>query len=80
MQRAAVFAALVASVPIVVGLAVQSPAHNVASPSTCSINQSGNSSSITCSPGMSPGVSGAPSEQDITAKNQARLHGGGLYF
>jgi hypothetical protein len=54
------------------------PTATLADPSMCTVTRSGSSSSIVCSPGASSGVSpgGAPSQQDLTAKNAQRAHGG----
>jgi hypothetical protein len=52
--------------------------HVVAAPSTCTLTQTGGSASIACLPGQTSGgmTSGAPSEQDITAKNAQRSNRG----
>ncbi|MBV8928278.1 MAG: hypothetical protein JO152_04035 [Mycobacteriaceae bacterium] len=46
----------------------------LAGPSVCTVNQSGSSSSIVCLPGSSAGggMTGAPSQQEITEKNAQR--------
>jgi hypothetical protein len=51
----------------------------IANPSTCTVSRSGSSSSLVCVPGIVPSVSGvgAPSQQDLTAKNAQRSHAGG---
>jgi hypothetical protein len=48
--------------------------HNVAG---CTLSQSGTSSSMVCSPDVSSsGIAGAPTQQEITAKNAQRARSG----
>jgi hypothetical protein len=52
--------------------------HNVAG---CTVTRSGASSAMTCSPDVTAGgggISGAPTQEQITAKNAQRAHSGGL--
>jgi hypothetical protein len=45
----------------------------------CTVSRSGTSSAISCSPDYSPGgISGAPTQEEITAKNAQRAHYGSL--
>lgn len=69
---AGLFAAVVTSAPIVAGLAMAPQA--LAGPGTCTTNQTGNSSSMVCSPNISTGGLHAPTQQEITAKNAWRTH------
>ncbi|MBV9513778.1 MAG: hypothetical protein JO280_07040 [Mycobacteriaceae bacterium] len=68
------FAAALLITPTVAAITNGAPAsHTLAG---CAQTQSGASSSIVCSPNVSRGVAGAPSEQEITAKNAQRTRGG----
>jgi hypothetical protein len=49
--------------------------HTIADPSRCTVTKSGGSSSLVCVPGIVPGgIGGAPTQQQLTAKNAQRSH------
>lgn len=67
--------AIVPSVGYFAGTATRDH-QTVAKPSTCTVTKSRGSSSLVCVPGIAPsgiGV-GAPTQQELTAKNAQRSH------
>jgi hypothetical protein len=71
----AVAVAIVPSVGYFAGTATPRTYHTIADPSRCTVTKSGGSSSLVCVPGIVPGgIGGAPTQQQLTAKNAQRSH------
>ena len=60
---------------LLIAIAPWGPTQVVAGPSTCTVTKSGGSTSLQCLPGQTT-PAGAPSEEEITLKNQMRRDSG----
>jgi hypothetical protein len=65
------------AVPAFAGPSAGHASQTLAGSGTCTMNQTGSSASIVCSPNVPPaGIGGAPSQEQLTAKNAQRGHWG----